>query len=400
MSCLAKLTRRILWLFVPGILLAGLMGLHAQNSTSDRFDASTYWRAPLAAQGKAPTDWTLLEKSLAPEDCGQCHKDQLEQWRTSRHARAFSPGLVGQLLTLSPQGAAECLECHAPLAEQWTAFEAARALGVAHKRDQQGLAAAGISCSGCHLREHRRYGPPQRVTNAIGPSASSASHGGVFRTAFFESSEFCSECHQFAANVAVNGKPLQNTFAEWKASPKAAQGSTCQTCHMPDRQHLWRGIHDPAMVASGITPRVSANAQRVRFEVSNTAVGHAFPTYVAAKIALRVVALDEAGTPRSETLRSYYIARQVRYDGAQWIEVSDTRLLPGQSAAIELAWNGSNQIRVWMEVIPDDFHEAEIFRERLETLPPGSDAARLITAARSQAAKSSFRLFEDDIRRP
>jgi hypothetical protein len=154
------------------------------------------------------------------------------------------------------------------------------------------------------------------------------------------------------------------------------------------------------MVASGITPRVSANAQRVRFEVSNTAVGHAFPTYVAAKIALRVVALDEAGTPRSETLRSYYIARQVRYDGAQWIEVSDTRLLPGQSAAIELAWNGSNQIRVWMEVIPDDFHEAEIFRERLETLPPGSDAARLITAARSQAAKSSFRLFEDDIRRP
>jgi hypothetical protein len=50
-----------------------------------------------------------LEQSLKPEDCGQCHSDQFEQWRTSLHARAFSPGLVGQLLSLDAASkAARC----------------------------------------------------------------------------------------------------------------------------------------------------------------------------------------------------------------------------------------------------------------------------------------------------
>jgi len=69
-------------------------------------------------------------KSLAPDDCGQCHADQFNQWRTSRHAQAFSPGLVGQLLTFDTSDTAECLQCHAPLAEQRTAFEAAGAPSV------------------------------------------------------------------------------------------------------------------------------------------------------------------------------------------------------------------------------------------------------------------------------
>ena len=46
-----------------------------------------------------------------------------------------------------------------------------------------------------------------------------------------------------------------------------------------------------------------------------------------------------------DTLRSHEIARQVRYDRGHWIELSDTRLLPGQSAAIELNWDGSDRIK-------------------------------------------------------
>lgn len=377
-----------------GFLVAGAAAL------SDRFDSSSYWKTPLAKQGKAPAHWTPMEQSLAPESCGQCHGDQFQQWRTSLHARAFSPGLVGQLLTFDANDTAECLQCHAPLAEQHVAFEAARSLKLAHRKDKQGLAAAGNSCGGCHVREHRRFGPPQRGTGVTGPSDPSAPHGGVWRTAFFESSEFCSGCHQFAAETAVNGKPLQNTYVEWKASPQAGQGKTCQTCHMPDRQHLWRGIHDRDMVASGLTPRMTADATGVRFEITNSGVGHAFPTYVTPKVVMNVVALDADGTPKPQTLRSHVIARRVRYENDQWIEASDTRLLPGQTASIETKWNGADRIRAWLDVIPDDYYEAEVYRGLLQSLPRGSEAVKLIGRAADDAAKSRFRLFESELRRP
>jgi hypothetical protein len=63
----------------------------AVGPEGEGLDASSFWRAPLASQGKPPTEWSALEQSLAPEDCGQCHGAQLQQWRTSRHALAFSP---------------------------------------------------------------------------------------------------------------------------------------------------------------------------------------------------------------------------------------------------------------------------------------------------------------------
>ncbi|MES9944225.1 MAG: hypothetical protein ABW080_04625 [Candidatus Thiodiazotropha sp.] len=30
------------------------------------------------------------------------------------------------------------------------------------------------------------------------------------------------------------------------------RGQTCQSCHMPDRAHLFHGIHDPDMVRLGL----------------------------------------------------------------------------------------------------------------------------------------------------
>jgi hypothetical protein len=309
-------------------------------------------------------------------------------------------GLVGQLLTFDAADTAECMRCHAPLAEQRAAFEAARTLGVAHVPERQGLAASGNGCGGCHLRRHRRLGPPQRGTGIAGTSGLSAPHGGVFRSAFFESSEFCSGCHQFPSELAINGKPLENTYAEWKASPQAAAGATCQSCHMADRRHLWRGIHDPATVASGLTPHIVADQVGVRFEITNSGVGHAFPTYVTPKVVMHAVAIDADGRPRLDTLVSHVIARHVSYDGARWSEESDTRLLPGQTASLELPWKGSMRIRAWLEVFPDDYYENAVYRELMETLPRGSEALHLIAQAKTDAAASQFRLFETELSRP
>jgi hypothetical protein len=389
------------WLLAVPLLLVAAAG-YAQTRAEQTFDLDAFWRRPLAAQGDAPAQWSPLERSLMPADCGQCHADVLAQWQSSRHAHAFSPGLLAQLIGNDDAGAAECMQCHAPLAEQREAFLAARARGVADRFDEDGLAAAGNSCGGCHVRHNSRFGPPQRGSGATGPSQPIGPHGGALRTAAFERSEFCSSCHQFSADTAVNGKPLENTYEEWRASPQAAQGIVCQTCHMPDRAHLWRGIHDPTMVAKGLTANITADAETARFELVNSGVGHAFPTYTVPTVVMNLVALDADGAARPQTLRSHVIARRVRYDDAanSWIELSDARLLPGQSSTIELAWNGSERIRAWLEVIPDDFYATQVFPELIASLPANGEALRLANEALAAARASPFRLFETELRRP
>jgi hypothetical protein len=399
MMPLRALSSATKWSLPIAVLLGGAI-VYAQTGNEKKFDLDAYWRQPLAEQGEPPAQWTPLERSLEPADCGQCHADVLAQWQTSRHAHAVSPGLVAQILDQDAAGTAECLQCHAPLAEQRQAFEAARARGLAHRSDQQGLAAAGNSCGGCHIRHYRRFGPPQRGTGAAGPSALPAPHDGAFRTVAFGQAEFCSGCHQFPADTAINGKPLQNTYEEWRSSPQAAQGIVCQTCHMPDRAHLWRGIHDPAMVATGLSPRITSDADKVRFELVNSGVGHAFPTYTVATAVMNAVALDADGTPRLDTSRSHVIARRVHYDGTEWVELSDTRLLPGQSAAIELPWNGSSRIHVWLDVIADDFYATQVFPGLIGTFPADSEARRLALQAEALASSSGFRLYDSELRRP
>lgn len=359
-----------------------------------------HWRRPLAPQGEAPTEWTPLERSLKPEDCGMCHADKLAQWRTSLHAEAFSPGLVGQLLTYDAEDTAACMQCHAPLAEQRQAFEAARKKGTAHLAADQGLAAAGNSCAGCHVRGNRRFGPPARDTGAVGQSDPKGPHGEVIRTADFEKSEFCAACHQFTQDQAINGKPLENTNVEWQASPAASEGKTCQSCHMPDRTHLWRGIHDPDTVRSGVTPEFLAEPGRAVFRLTNTGVGHAFPTYVTPKVVMMGIALDEQGKPVVGTEVSSVIQRRVEQIDGNWIERADTRLTPGQSATLEMPWPNSGAVRLWLEVRPDDFYDHSVYDGLLHDLLKNTAAAHLIAEADRRAQANRYRLFETTLRRP
>jgi hypothetical protein len=153
------------------------------------------------------------------------------------------------------------------------------------------------------------------------------------------------------------------------------------------------------MVATGITPRVIANAEKVRFEITNTGVAHAFPTYAVPKVVLTAVLLDGDGSPRPETLRSRVIARQVNYDGKTWAEASDTRLLPGQSAGIEVPWNGSDRARVWLDVLPEDFYTTQLFPALMQILPPDGEAIKLVMQADIASRLTNFRLYDTEVRR-
>src|SRR5215471_18157879 len=101
------------------------------------------------------------------------------------------------------------------------------------------------------------------------------------------------------------------------------------------------------MVRSGLTPEFVAESQKARFRLTSTGIGHAFPTYVTPKVIMKAVALDDSGGPISGSEVRSVIQRQVESVDGAWIERSDTRLLPGQSASLEISWPRSGEVKFW-----------------------------------------------------
>jgi len=363
-----------------------------------------HWRMPLAAQGPAPARFSPVEASLAPEACATCHPAQFADWRTSTHARAMGPGVAGQLvemLTSAPADALGCYTCHAPLAEQRPLL--GRDAGHAQNPVfDQALRAQGLVCAACHVRGHERFGPPRRdgsLANA-GPREA-LPHGGVTRAPAFLAAEFCRGCHQFTSNgFALNGKLLENTYEEWKVSRFAREGVQCQDCHMPDRRHLWRGIHDPEMVRSGLTITARLDGAGVRrggpvgatLTVTSTRVGHAFPTYVTPRVILRGELVDEAGAVIKGSLVERVVAREVALDLSR--EVRDTRLMPGRSTELRYRKRvdaAGARLKFTVIVEPDAFYTK--FFETLLAQGAGKGTTQLQQAL-EETRRSPFTIFE------
>ena len=385
------------------LLMAGCAGALTTRPESVETFIARHWRMPLPPQGPPPARYTPIEASLTPEACGTCHPAQLADWRTSTHAAAMGPGVTGQLVELlarEPRTALACQHCHAPLAEQAPVVAETLAANPAF---DAALRARGIPCAACHVRGHARFGPPRRDGSLVSAAPrETLPHGGVTRTPAYLASEFCRGCHQFGPDgYVLNGKPLENTYAEWKASRFAAAGVHCQNCHMPDRRHLWRGIHDPDMVRSGLTIMLvederAAGALGARLVVENSGVGHRFPTYVTPLVMLRAELIDAAGrtVPGSRVERR--IGREVTLDLER--EISDTRLAPGERAELTYARAleaGAVGARFSVLVYPDAFYTA--FFETLLEQGAGRGEAD-VRRALDDSRRSAFVVFEKVVR--
>ena len=396
--------RRII-LVLAASLVSLAVGATAQTQTVADFVAR-HWRAPLPPQGSPPATFSPLEASLAPEACGSCHPTQLADWRTSLHSRTMGPGVSGQLVGMhreAPGDALGCYTCHAPLAEQ-RPFLSARDGHAKNPVYDPALASHGLVCAACHVRAHERFGPPRRDGSlaSAGPRES-LPHRGVTRTRAFVSSEFCRGCHQFErGGLSLNGKLVQNTYEEWKASRFARDGVHCQDCHMPDRRHLWRGIHDPDMVRSGLTitttPDRAAPANgllQATLRVRSTRIGHAFPTYVIPRVILRGEQIDADGRAIAGTRQDYVIGREVTLDLEK--ELRDTRLMPGQTASLAYrmrAAASTARLRLSVIVEPDAFYVR--FFQALVEQEDGAGLGQLREAL-ATTSNSPFVLFTRDV---
>ena len=377
----------------------------AEGASASAAFLERHWARPLAPQGKAPPAFSPLEASLSPADCGTCHADQFRDWQTALHAHAMGPGLIGQLVNMDPEARDEhqdCIRCHAPLAEQADSLAIALATSAANhaptSQPRPALHEQGVVCAACHVRTHTRYGPPRRAGSAPA-STENLPHGGFVVSQAFSDARFCSACHQFQPDeFALNGKLLENTYEEWKNSPQAAAGQSCQSCHMPARRHLWRGIHDPEMVRSGVrfTPdeiELTSGTLRTGLSVRNTGTGHYFPTYVTPRVVAEIEQVDAKGhfLPKTRVDRS--IQRQVPLDLSH--EIADTRLPPDGELHLDYALPRdprATAIIYRLRVEPDEFY-ARFYRSLLADGSAGKGKMQIRDALR-QAESSGFVAFE------
>jgi mono/diheme cytochrome c family protein len=332
-------------------------------------DAAAVFGQPLAPQGAPPT---TIEPSLSARSCGTCHTKQQREWLGSQHGDAASPGLIAQLdHALAPAQSATCRRCHTPLAEQTTDLA---------------LRAEGVQCGGCHVRGWTRHGP-----HGVSPSLAKREGYPLVTLDVYERSDYCMPCHQLPPRTAVNGKPLLDTYREWLEGPYMRQGKQCQDCHMPNRDHTFLGVHDPAMFRRAITLTANTHAKdgaiTIIAELANTGAGHAVPTTATPAVWLRLELLDATGKAIASDVRR--IGRELTYDGS-WHERTDTRILPGAKMVMARAWktDRARSARVTVEVHPDALYE-QIYASRLASSPkPG--ARPLLEQALARARTSHY----------
>jgi hypothetical protein len=331
----------------------------------DFLSVSEYWGRPIQLQ--IPNSKSQTPNSFYPETCGECHKEQHNGWKQSLHSKSVGPGLLGQLMGTDLksvpkdiQFAESCYFCHAPMAEQ-SEMQDTRGKRqeeyVKNPSFDNKLKLSGVSCAVCHLREGKIYGPSKRGGVKGQGSRVKDNHDGFIEKDFFEEAEFCAACHQLDEGYELNGKLLVNTYREWKESIYGQNNVPCQNCHMPDRQHLWRGIHDREMVLRGIRIESVQHEKGARLIITNSGVGHYFPTYATPLVVVKGFMLDKNGKVIQGSRKEAFIGRKISLDLSE--EIFDTRIPPQKSFEFDYSARGGYSDRkivfeVW--VYPDEFY--------------------------------------------
>ncbi|MBS1253001.1 MAG: Hydrazine dehydrogenase [Anaerolineales bacterium] len=181
----------------PGIVSqwqAGAMGQAGLDCTTCH--GSNHQDATDVAEVQLPT----------PDTCGQCHPDQIEQYRDGKHALAWAamkamPMIAHQPLTVTgPEGFKGCSGCHKigeKSAEEIQSDEFHYGTG---------------SCDSCHTRHSFS------IAEARDPRA-------------------CQTCHMGFDHPQWEMWSTSKHGTIWQVEGDTGRAPTCQTCHMADGDH-------------------------------------------------------------------------------------------------------------------------------------------------------------------
>ena len=190
--------------------------------------------------------------------CATCHPDQYREWSVSQHAYSqMSPvfnAFHGRILQITNGTNGDfCIRCHTPVGMNLGEPEFMTTM------DRHPTSREGVTCIVCH-RLDRPFGkvsgrlaivegsifdpvfgptgnaelsrviesPDYRV-NTDPNAAGRAIHTDAQVLPQISTSGFCGTCHD--VNL-VNGFRLEEAFSEYKTTQAAADGVTCQDCHM------------------------------------------------------------------------------------------------------------------------------------------------------------------------
>ncbi|MEM1203602.1 MAG: multiheme c-type cytochrome [Acidobacteriota bacterium] len=210
--------------------------------------------------------------------CATCHPDHYREWSVSPHAYAqMSPvfnAMHGTVLKITNGTNGDfCIRCHTPVGMNLGEPE------FMSNIDRHPTSREGVTCIVCHRVNNAYgklsgrlaivegdlfepvYGPKgneelarvidsgdYRVNTERG-RAGRAIHTEAEKFFQLSTSGFCGTCHD--VNL-VNGFRLEEAFSEFKNSPAAEEGTSCQDCHMSTEPGVDSGYAEaPAAVIGG-----------------------------------------------------------------------------------------------------------------------------------------------------
>jgi len=243
--------------------------IEKDTDEEDDEDADTE-HANLFAESRYPSAGT----------CGTCHPRHYKEWRVSQHSYAqLSPlylSLSNKINELANGSNGDfCLRCHSPVGAN---------LGenpFVSNLKRHPTSREGITCVVCHRmnKSYNKasgrlalveggltepvYGPKgnaelsrvladDKIKVQTDPDKPGRKiHGEIKLFTTLSSPVFCGTCHDV---TLFNGFRLEEAFSEYRVSPAAAKGITCQDCHMGKEPGVPSGYEEGPAAFVGAVP--------------------------------------------------------------------------------------------------------------------------------------------------
>ena len=284
-----------------------LLSLSFTGAAAESIGKADWEPIPTGDAAHGTREYSDFESS---EDCAECHVDLYQQWSRTMMSRSYTHSWdeIEYFKLAVPHAEkkakvagvkAGCNGCHAPIA-----FLAGDT--PPPKPGSGGFADEGVNCDFCHTVVGFKGDIPHNFNWICSPGETK--YGGreglespfheIEKNEFLESADFCGTCHN---EMSPYGVWVKSTHLEWSEGPYAAEGVTCQDCHMPRgegvladgsevvsdmRHHLFHGAHVSSKLRGAVEMVMWSDVDRgkpgqtvkVSLALFNQKAGHKIPS--------------------------------------------------------------------------------------------------------------------------